>query len=266
MPHLLRQSQTYALKNGYAVLKCRQCGFGQVDVSLEEITAFYDRAYFEGEKAHFAQEEDVPISGAHRYWIEQVLKYFPRNAPLRILEIGPGLGGPIAGYLTQTYPNAEFAAIEISHYACGVLAQRGFHIFEGRVADREIVDACRGKYDLIFGTEVIEHDPDPHAFVAAVHAMLKPGGWTAFTTGNLDGWIARLKMVDRYYLDPPAHVSYFSRRSSHALFRAEGFRNVSVKCYGFNYIDLKLKTGLPGILTLSHLSRISTGMTIAAQK
>lgn len=256
----------YVRKHGYLVLKCTRCGFGQVDVTAEEIAAFYDKAYFQGEKAHFAQGENSETPATHSYWIEQNLKRLPKTEGLRVLEIGPGVGGPIAGCIARVHPEIEFAVVEISRYACDVLAARGFRVFEGRVTDSETIAACRTKYDLIFGTEVIEHDPDPHAFVGAVHAMLKPGGWAAFTTGNLDGWIARWKREDWYYLDPPAHVSYYSRRSTHSIFKAEGFDNISVRCYGFNYINLKLKTHLPGILTLTHLSRISTGMSIAAQR
>lgn len=256
----------YVTKNGYEILKCLRCGFGQVDVTAEEISKYYDKAYFDGEKAHFAQEENCAISPSHRYWIEQNLRRLPKGSKLRVLEIGPGLGAPIAGYIQREYPEIAFAAIEISEYASDKLAARGFEIFRGRVTDTQTLDACKGQYDLVYGTEVIEHDPEPRNFVRSVHDMLKPGGWAAFTTGNINGGISRWNKERWYYLDPPAHVSYYNPKAVKHVFSSEKFGNISAACYGFNYISVKLKTRLPGILALTHLSKISTGMSIAAQR
>jgi SAM-dependent methyltransferase len=160
----------------------------------------------------------------------------------------------------------EFAVIEISEYACERLAARGFNVYKGRVTEKTTVDACRGRFDLIFGIEVIEHDPEPHSFLRAVHDMLRPGGWAAFTTGNIDGLMARWNGERWYYLDPPAHVSYFTPRAVRQVLGAQGFEKISVGRYGFNHIALKLKTHLPGILALTHLCNVSTGMSIVAQR
>ena len=156
-----KDTKFYVNKNGYEILKCIQCGFGQVDVSADQISEYYDRAYFEGEKAHFSQEENSDIPPAHLYWIEENLKRLPKGPKLRVLEIGPGLGAPIAGYINRAYPEIDFAAIEISQYASERLSARGLNIFRSRVTDSQTLNACRGKYDLIYGTEVIEHDPEP---------------------------------------------------------------------------------------------------------
>ncbi len=253
-------------KNGYEVLKCGNCGFGQVDVTANEITGFYDHAYFAGERAEFSQQEDCEARPEHRYWIEQNLSRLAEKRTPRVLEIGPGLGVPLGSYFQRCHPEMEFAAIEISEYACERLSMRGFNVFKGRVTETATIDACRGRFDLIYGVEVIEHDPEPHGFVSAVYQMLRPGGWAAFTTGNIDGLMARWNRDRWYYLDPPAHLSYFTPKAVRHVFDAEGFENVSVGRYGFKYIALKLRTHLPGILRLAHLSNISTGMSIAAQR
>jgi SAM-dependent methyltransferase len=253
-------------KNGYEVLKCVNCGFGQVDVNADGIAEFYDQAYFDGERTNYYQHENCEARPEHRYWIEKNLSRLPKGGALRILEIGPGPGAPLGGYFQRFQPKMEFAAIEISEYACERLSARGFDVFKGRVTETRTIDACRGKFDLIYGVEVIEHDPEPHAFVKAVHDMLRPGGWAAFTTGNIDGLMARWNKERWYYLDPPAHLSYFTPRAVRQVFGAQGFENISISRYGFNYIALKLRTHVPGILALTHLSNISTGMSITAQR
>ena len=256
----------YLKKNGHDVLRCTHCGFGQVNVTAAGIGAFYDKAYFEGERADFSQQENCEARPEHRYWIEGNLNLLPGGRVLQILEIGPGLGAPMGAYFQSFQPEMEYAAVEISEYACRRLSARGFNVFKGRVTETGTVEACRGKFDLVFGIEVIEHDPEPHAFVRAVHDMLRPGGWAAFTTGNIDGLMARWKKEHWYYLDPPAHLSYFTPRAVKEVFDAEGFENISVERYGFRHIALKLRTRLPGILALTHLSNVSTGMSVAAQR
>ncbi|ATX76302.1 bifunctional 2-polyprenyl-6-hydroxyphenol methylase/3-demethylubiquinol 3-O-methyltransferase UbiG [Reinekea forsetii] len=41
-----------------------------------------------------------------------------------------------------------------------------------------------GQYDVVTCMEMLEHVPDPASVIAAVHALLKPGGWAFFSTIN----------------------------------------------------------------------------------
>lgn len=256
----------YAQKNGFEVLKCTVCGFGQVDVTPEMLASFYDKSYFDGEKALFAQEENTPVPDTHRRWIELQLAPLAARGPLRVLEIGPGLGGPIASYFQSVRKDDSYTGVEFSEYAADRLRSRGLDVRAGRVVDPEILESCRGKYDLVFGTEVIEHDLEPHAFLGAVFQMLKPGGRAAFTTGNLNGWMARTRKADWYYLDPPAHVSFYTDRAARKALEMAGFSNVDVTRWGFNHIRVAAKLHMPFLLPLTHLANISTGMTLSGQR
>jgi SAM-dependent methyltransferase len=249
----------------YDIYRCENCGFGQVYISLDELRNLYDEAYFSGERANFQQAIDAPLSAAMRYWLEEFL---PRRSgtSLNLLEIGPGLSGAVARHLSLTRPDIVYEAVEFSEYAAAHLREQGFVVHSGAIGAPETTSACRGRFDFIIGTEVIEHDPNPKIFAEAVYQCLKSGGLCRFTTGNLDGFMARWHKEKWYYFDPPAHVSYFSPRAADRLFRGAGFRNVDSYRTGFNYIDLKLRTRLPGILTLAHLLSIPTGMVIRACK
>jgi 2-polyprenyl-3-methyl-5-hydroxy-6-metoxy-1,4-benzoquinol methylase len=259
----------YVSKSGFDIDRCPACGFGQVDVSQDVLDSFYDKAYFNGEKAGFEQQENEMISVSKHCWIEKELAKLSGRGPLHVLEIGPGLGGPIAGYFERERKTDVYAAIEFSDYAAQRLRQRGLDVWVGRVVDPEILDACRGNYDFVFGTEVIEHDLDPKGFLRAVHDMLKPGGRAAFTTGNLDGRMAKRNKADWYYLDPPAHVSFWTPRSARRGMTDVGFKDFGVTRYGFRHIEAAQK--LPSflrdaVLWATDLSNISTGMTISAQR
>jgi SAM-dependent methyltransferase len=240
-----------------------------VDVSPDVLASFYAKDYFNGEKASFAQQESEPISLPRRRWIEYELKTFAGRGPLRVLEIGPGVGGPIAGFFERERPADTYAAVEFSEYAAERLRARGLDVWTGRVVDPGILDACRGRYDFVFGTEVIEHDLDPHGFLQAVQSMLMPGGRAAFTTGNLDGWMSRRGKEAWYYIDPPAHVSYFTPRSAAKAMTAAGLSNFEVTRYGFRHLEIveKVPAFLRGaLLWATHLFNVSTGMTIRAER
>lgn len=258
-------SKLFTVKN-YDIWRCATCGFGQVQVTLEELKAFYDQGYFRGDKASFAQEEETPASPSHRFWLERQLDPFPADLPLRLLEIGPGLGGQFGQYLWEFKPKVSYEAVELSDFASERLQARGFTIHKGTVSDPEVIEKCVGRFDLVIGTEVIEHDPEPRLFAESVYKILRPGGRCAFTTGNLDGLMARFKQERWYYLDPPAHVSYYSARSAKRLFDDAGFSEVGIWKVGLNYIDLKLRTHLPGILFLADLFSVPSGMLISAIK
>jgi SAM-dependent methyltransferase len=250
----------------YDIYRCGDCGFGQVYVSSEELHGLYDEAYFSGERANFRQMADAPLPAAMRYWLDEFLPARRSGVSLNLLEIGPGLSGAVARHLRLARPDIAYEAVEFSEYAAAHLREQGFVVHAGVISAQRTRSDCGGRFDLVIGTEVIEHDPDPKAFADAVYECLKPGGICRFTTGNLDGFMARWHKQKWYYFDPPVHVSYFSPRAVRRLFLGAGFRNVDSYRTGFNYIDLKLRTRLPGILTVAHLLSIPTGMVIRASK
>jgi len=259
----------YVVKNGFEVYRCPACGFGQVDVAEEVLAAFYDKDYFAGEKAGFAQEEHEAISVARRRWIENELLKLQGRGPLAVLEIGPGLGGPIAGYFERERPADSYAAIEFSGYAAERLWARGLEVYTGRVVEPALMERLRGRFDFVFGTEVIEHDMDPHGFLGAVRAMLKPGGRAAFTTGNLSGWMSRRHKANWYYLDPPAHVSLFTPKAARRAMTDEGFVRFGVTRYGFQHLEVAERAPAflrPAILWATDATNVSTGMTISGER
>jgi len=251
---------------GYDIYRCKNCGFGQVDISVDELRSFYDEAYFSGERAQFQQAIDAPLSAAMRYWLEEFLPPVRPGVSHNMLEIGPGLSGAVARHLSLTRPDIVYEAVELSEYAAQHLRRRGFVVHCGVIGAPEIAAVCSGRFDIVIGTEVIEHDPNPKDFAKSVYDYLKPQGLCRFTTGNLNGFMARWHKQEWYYFDPPAHVSYFSPPSVDRLFRGAGFRGVDSYRTGFNYINLKLRARLPGILTLAHWLSIPTGMVIRASK
>ncbi len=55
------------------------------------------------------------------------------------------------------------------------------------IEDNGHTQAADGSYDLIISAQVLEHVPDPAAYLAEAHRLLKPGGWLLLSTHGI--WI-----------------------------------------------------------------------------
>ena len=90
-------------------------------------------------------------------------------------------------------------------------------------------DEARGQFDVVMGSEVVEHVTSPKAFIRTLRAMLRPGGVLLLTTPNGDdidpatppGVIVPL-------LSPSLHLVIQNERSLRELLRQSGFAHVEV--------------------------------------
>jgi SAM-dependent methyltransferase len=78
----------------------------------------------------------------------------------------------------------------------------------------------QGKVDVVLSFYALEHVADPGVALAAVHALLRPGGTFYFIVPNVYANIADFVVAD--------HVNHFSDASLRALLARSGFRTVSV--------------------------------------
>ena len=115
--------------------------------------------------------------------------------------------------------------------------------------------------------DTIEHLLSPDRFVAKAAADLKPGGYIAFTTGDIGSLNARLRGRRWRMIHPPTHLHYFSAATARRLLAAHGFEVVHMSHPGATrsvrsilYILLALRMGRPrwyeaiGRLPLARLS------------
>ena len=106
--------------------------------------------------------------------------------------------------------------------------QRGVDIRTGTLESAAFPDAY---FDLIHSSHVIEHVPEPGAFVDEIRRVLKPGGWCVTVTPSVTGLQARL--LGRHWRSAIAdHVHLFSPSGLQRLFDERGFRPVKLKTWG----------------------------------
>ena len=90
-------------------------------------------------------------------------------------------------------------------------------------------DEAQGTFDVVMGSEVIEHVTSPSAFVRTLRAMLKPGGVLVLTTPNgEDIDPATPPGIIIPLLSPSLHLVIQNRHSLRTLLEQGGFGHVQV--------------------------------------
>lgn len=70
--------------------------------------------------------------------------------------------------------------------------------------------ACELEFDLVTAIDVIEHVPDPIAFLATLMRNLRPGGWILVSTGNSRSLAWRASGLSYYYSHFFEHITFIS--------------------------------------------------------
>ena len=112
--------------------------------------------------------------------------------------------------------------------------------------------------------DVIEHVADPSAELKKAHALLKPGGFIAVHTMNVDSLMAKL-MGGRWPWYMAMHIHYFSKRTLSEMMRRNGFEIVWVGVRGrylrLNYLVSRLGGLSPRLGRLAR--RVVDGLGVA---
>jgi SAM-dependent methyltransferase len=184
--------------------RCRGCGYQFVSppVPVERLLECYASAG----AGHWTT--DPGAAGELRLYArkrELLERYSPGR---RVLDFGCYDGGFLA-YLGAGW--GRFG-IEPSTAAAEVARSRGVEVIAATV---EEVDSERyaGTFDAVVVFDVMEHLVDPVGTLAALRALLTPGGVILIETGNSDSADWRLTGTAYWYCGLVEHVGFFNKRS-----------------------------------------------------
>ncbi len=107
------QSVFHASRHGFEIFTCTSCGFGQTDVTHEDIRRFYDTDYFSGKTARLSQSETESADIPKTWWIDKYL----RPTDINCRENGPGPAASTPCHPTRTRDQIQYEALEISDAA-----------------------------------------------------------------------------------------------------------------------------------------------------
>lgn len=227
----------------YRYLVCRHCHseFQSPMPGSSQIASFYPDAYDQ-----YAPLDDLkPLSAAKTAVLKYHYGYAHLNTPPsifrllsrvlaafnykdslafsangRALDVGCGNGRFIRRMNSLGW---RCEGVEFNATAFEVCRQAGLKVFHGELNDARFGDAC---FDLITARQLIEHLPDPKAFVQEIDRILKPGGRFVIITPNNLSWGKKMFGKRWFANEVPRHLVLFNLASLTALLERYGFRRV----------------------------------------
>ncbi len=125
------------------------------------------------------------MNPARLAWIgARVGRRFPDPAAVRLLDVGCGAGLAAEGFARRGYRVRGIDAAPAPIAAARAHAESAGLAIEYSVATPEALAAAGERFAVVSALEVIEHVPDPAAFLAALAALLAPGGLLFLSTLN----------------------------------------------------------------------------------
>lgn len=197
-------------------LSYARCGCGSL-IAIDERRApgALEQAYASLPETYWSGlSEQAPL--ARR--LEPVLAGLGHSAG-ELVDVGCGDGGLIAALHTSGHT----WGIEPGAAAVARAKSRGCDVRQGSASSL----ALREVADVVLGIDLVEHLDAPAAELAAMAAMLKPGGHLVLLTGDAAAPAARVSGPWWYYLHVLGHVTVFSRQALRRALEQAGLRVVS---------------------------------------
>jgi len=184
------------------ILRCRRCRFGfrEMRASTEQLHELYRQM----DPKVYESESEGRNRTARRHL--QIVRL--QVASGRLLDIGCA-SGLFLSHAVQT--GWDVTGVEPNEKLCEQARER----LEGRAelhcGTLQSV-ALEGKFQAITLWDVLEHVPDPNAFLLACCRLLHPNGFLFLNVPDLDSPQARI-LKRRWPLLLPEHLNYFNRPS-----------------------------------------------------
>ena len=113
----------------------------------------------------------------------------------------------------------QATGVEPSKWAVEVALQHQLQLILGT---QDAPELHGQQFDLVTMWDVIEHVPNPAAELAKAYQLLKPGGYIAVHTMDVDSWLAKI-MGSRWPWYMSMHIQYFSQKTLQQMVKQTGF-------------------------------------------
>lgn len=195
-----------------------------------------------GEKKHFIADERMKVVlGLAGKWAQ-------RQGKLNILEIGCNQGAFLSGLhraLEDSYPHleCELTGIDIDAGAVAMGEDPGVTLLHESAGSLGAKEKWQNYFGLVLCFELIEHLPDPAAFMQDAFRVLADGGGMVITTPNAGGLEIRAAGYNHYRLlshtiFPPFHLNSFSTANITHFALRNGFNVETIETPGKLDVDL----------------------------
>lgn len=213
------KSTLVTVQNTCTLVRCVDCGF--VYVNPRPADSAYKDLYVD----YLPDRMDDPFA-----WKRYMAEVFTKTADMietAIPEKGTSLDiGCGFGFFVEEMKERGWTAsgIDISAKAVGFASKRGLDVRLGSIS-MEASGAAEGSFDAITMFYVLEHLPDPLAFLKKVRSLLKPGGVLVIRIPHTTPIVRLLTIIGikNNLYDPPFHLSDFSPACTRKILEKAGF-------------------------------------------
>jgi cyclopropane fatty-acyl-phospholipid synthase-like methyltransferase len=136
-----------------------------------------------------------------------------------LLDVGAYIGVFVEAALAAGW---DAVGVEPSRWASSIAQVQGLPVIEGT---QDVPELEGRQFDVVTMWDVIEHVDDPMAELEKACSLLKPGGFIAVHTMDIDSLAARI-MGRRWPWLMDMHIHYFSKRTLAEMLEKAGFEVV----------------------------------------
>lgn len=231
--------KAFCPENGRGLVQCENCGlvFVAEQADPQELYALYGETYFQNaESGEVGYTNYIADEGNIRQTARKRFAHIERFAQKgRMIDIGCAMGFFVDEASKRGW---QVEGLDISQFATEYVTKNfGHKSHNGSLLE---VDLPTGAYDLVTMWDVIEHVPDPQAYLKRVAELLKTGGVVELATpdvGSLPAQITGKQWIGYKLSDE--HVYYFAVKTLSAMLEKAGFEVVHVRHVG-KFVTLRL--------------------------
>jgi SAM-dependent methyltransferase len=235
-------------KGGVEILFCSDCGVGFWQPAPGfDAGALYGAHYFEGRDLGPGYDDYAALESALRHNFARRLRALRAPpAGARLLDLGPAFGYAVGEARRQGW---WATGLEVSRAAA---ARAAAAAGAGGIAvgDAHRAPFATASFDAVTLWDVLEHLADPHAAVAEVARVLRPGGRLVLSTGDVGSLVARVSGARWHLYTIPEHLFFYSREGLRRLLAAHGLRVEHMRAeaarYPVGYLVERLRKSLFG--------------------
>lgn len=85
-------------------------------------------------------------------------------------------------------------------------------------------------FDAVTMWDVLEHTPDPVAYIQEIYRILKKDGVLIMTTPNANSYPLSILKEDWPEIQPPEHIFFMSKMSLRIMLNANRYRRITISC------------------------------------
>ncbi len=230
------------MPNDFSIVSCAKCRHVRVDprISNERLDDLYDEAYYRGEgfdaTIDYAAQPSTKTLEENADIIESVVEAAGGSVRgLTWLDVGCGMGTLLESARER---GAVVTGSDSSKAALESCRRKGLAFL-----DSETLERSEERFDIVTAIEVIEHVPDPLAFVLFLKARVRGGGVIFIRTGN---WNLVRYLPGTPYLMPEGHIQYFTPTTMRRIFARASLEEI--EAFNRTWFAWRL---LPGFVRLA---------------